>query len=135
MSDRSPKVSLYVALFAVLYLIILVIVGYATLLLQIETGTTPNFVALFISSSLTSYWFFYRAKRRFYKSEYIEITLGSIAVDITIQICSILIFAAKIDLSKIWSGLLLIFLGHAAILAMSYSFWKAPIQAPQRPNP
>jgi hypothetical protein len=124
MSDRKPTIPLYVGLFALLYVASLFVIGYTIIFLRIETGTLPNIIALIASSSITSYCFSYRLKRRFSKSECFEIVLGSIATDITVQVSTVLLIADKLDFSDKWIGYLSISITHAAILAMSYSLWK-----------
>jgi len=124
MSDGKPTISLYVGLFALQYLVSLLVIGYTIIFLRVETGTLPNIIALIASSSITSYWFSHRLKRRFSKSEYFEMVIGSIATDITVQVSTVLLIADKLELSDKWIGYLSITITHAAILAMSYSLWK-----------
>jgi hypothetical protein len=124
MPNQKPRIPLYVGLFALLYVGSLIVIGYTTLFLRIETGVFPNILALIASSTITSYWFSFRLKRRFSTSECIEMVIGSIATDFTVQVSTLLLIADNLDFTGKWGGYLFISFGHAVILAMNYSFWR-----------
>ena len=122
--DRKPTIPLYVGLFAVAYLLLVFILGYAITWLQIETSAWVNHFIILAATAVTTFWFTLRENRHFTKSERIELVVGSIVADITIQVCSVLIFVINLDLTGKWLGLLLIFVGHALLIVLGYSISK-----------
>jgi len=122
--DRKPTIPLYVVLFAVVYLLLVFVLGYAITWLQIETSGWVNHFIILAATATTTFWFTRREKRNFTKSERVEIVVGSILADITIQVCSALLFIMDLNLNNKWLGILSILAGHALLIVIGYSLSK-----------
>lgn len=119
--DRTPKITLYVGLFTAAYILLAFIASYSLTWLQLEPSPIANVFIIVSAVYITTFWFTRRENRHFTKQERVKATIGSIAADITIQVCSVLLGAPNQDLSHKWVGFLLIFTGHALLLVFSYS--------------
>jgi uncharacterized membrane protein len=122
--DRKPTIPLYVGLFALAYIFLAILLGYVITWFQVESSPRTNDFVIAIAACITTYWFTRRQNRHFTKQERIEIILGSIATDITIQVSTALLFTSDLDLSNKWVLFLLILASHAMLIVLSYSLLK-----------
>lgn len=122
--NRKPTIPLYVGLFALAYIVLAILVGYVITWFRVESSPRLNDFVIAIAAFITTYWFTRRENRHFTKEERLEIILGSIAADITVQLSTALLVTSNLDLSNKWTLFLLILASHAMLIVLSYSLLK-----------
>jgi hypothetical protein len=112
----------YVLLFLVLYYVLMTIFG----LVVISSGSHPsgmNIVGLIVAVTCTALLFIRKYRRLFSRGEYLTVVIGSILVDVALELGFVAIVNGHISIDK-WPSMLLVFGGHALLIALGYSPWS-----------
>jgi hypothetical protein len=112
----------YVLLFALLYYVLMTTFG----LIVISTGIHPsamNVIGLIVASTSVALWFIRKNRRLFSRIEYLTVVIGSVLVDLAMELGFVAINSGHISFDK-WLGMITIFGGHALLLALAYSPWS-----------
>ena len=124
---RAVAVIRYVALFALLYYVLMTVFG----LIVISTGIHPsamNIVGLIVAATCVAMWFIRKHRRLFSRNEYLTVLIGSVLVDLAMEFGFVAINTGHISMGK-WPGMINIFGGHALLLALAYSPWSWIVRA------
>ena len=127
MPERAVGVIRYVLLFTLLYYVLMTAFG----LIVISTGihlSAMNIVGLLVASTCVALWFIRKHGRLFSRSEYLKILIGSVFVDLAMELGFVAINSGRISFDR-WPGMLNIFGGHALLLALAYSPWSWIVRA------
>ena len=122
MTERTVGVIRYILLFALLYYVLMTVFG----LIVISTGIHPsamNIVGLLVAATCVALWFIRKHRRRFSRIEYLKVLIGSMLVDLAMELGFIAINTRHISMDK-WPSMIVIFGGHALLLATAYSPWS-----------
>jgi hypothetical protein len=112
----------YVLLFALLYYVLMTIVG----LVFIAGGVHPsgmNILVLIVVSTCVALLFIRKHRRLFSLGEYLTVVIGSILVDLALELGIAAIMSGQITIDE-WPTMAMVFGGHALLLALAYSPWS-----------
>jgi len=112
----------YVLLFALLYYVLMTIVGLAF----IAGGVHPsgmNIIVLILVSTCVALLFIRKHKRLFSIGEYLTVVIGSIMVDVAVELGIVALRGGQITIDQ-WPIMAMVFGGHALLLAVAYSPWS-----------
>jgi hypothetical protein len=112
----------YVLLFLILYYVLMTIFG----LVVISSGVHPswmNIVGLIVAVTCTALLFIRKYRRLFSRGEYLTVVIGSILVDVALELGFVAIRNGYILFDK-WPSMVYIFGGHALLIAIGYSPWS-----------
>jgi hypothetical protein len=122
MTARAIGVIRYVLLFALLYYVLMTVVG----LVFIAIGAHPsgmNILVLIVVSTSVALLFIRRHRRLFSLGEYLTVVIGSILVDLALELGMTVIMSGQITKYD-WPTMTMVFGGHALLLAVGYSPWS-----------
>jgi hypothetical protein len=122
MAAQFVRAIRYVLLFALLYYVLMTAFG----LIIISTGIHPsamNIIGLIVVSTSVALWFIRKNRRIFSRIEYLTVVIGSVLVDLAMELGFVAIKSGDISFDK-WPGMINIFGGHALLLALAYSPWS-----------
>jgi hypothetical protein len=130
MTGRAVGVIRYVLLFTLFYYVLMTAFG----LIVTSTGTHPsamNIVGLLVASTCVALWFIRKNRRPFFRNEYLTILIGSVLVDLAMELGFVAINSGRIFFDRLPS-MIVIFGGHALLLALAYSPWSWIVRAYSR---
>ena len=122
MSVPAFGVIRYVLVFAVLYYVLMTIFG----LVFIASGIHPsglNILVPIVAATCAALLFIRKHRRVFTLGEYLTIVIGSILVDLALELGYVAIRTGHISIND-WPTMCLVFGGHALLLALAYSPWS-----------
>jgi hypothetical protein len=117
----------YVLLFTVLYYFLMT----ASAATAMAIGVHPsglNVLILIVSATCVALWFIRRHRRRFSSGEYLTVVVGSVLVDVAMELGFAAMIGGPITMDK-WDGMVIIFGGHALLLALAYSPWSWAVRS------
>jgi hypothetical protein len=112
----------YVLLFALLYYVLMTIVGLAF----IAGGVHPsgmNIIVLILVSTCVALLFIRKHRRLFSIGEYLTVVIGSIMVDVAVELGIVALRGGQITIDQ-WPIMAMVFGGHALLLAVAYLPWS-----------
>lgn len=107
----------YVLLFALLYYVLMTIVA------AVVQTSGMNIPVLIVVSTCVALLFIRKHKRLFSLGEYLTVVIGSIIVDLALELGVAAVQGVQITIEK-WPTMALVFGGHGLLLALAYSPWS-----------
>jgi hypothetical protein len=127
MSIRSVGVIGYVLLFAVLYYLLMTLCAAIAMAIGVRPSGL-NVLVLIVVTTFVALWFIRKNRRGFSRGEYLTVVIGSVLVDIAMELGFVAIISGRISMDK-WHGMVIIFGGHALLIALGYSPWSWAVRS------
>jgi hypothetical protein len=106
----------YVLVFLVLYYVVMTIFG-------LVHASGMNILGLIVAVTSTALLFIRKYRRLFSRGEYLTVVIGSILIDVALELGFVAMRNGHISIDR-WPSVLLVFGGHALLIALAYSPWS-----------
>jgi hypothetical protein len=122
MSVPAFGVIRYLLVFALLYCVLMTIFGLVFIASGIHLSGI-NILVLIVAATCAALLFIRKHRRVFTLGEFLTIVIGSILVDLALELGSVTMRTGHISIND-WPKMCLVFGGHALLLALAYSPWS-----------
>jgi hypothetical protein len=110
----------YVLVFLVLYYVVMTIFG-------LVHASGMNILGLIVAVTSTALLFIRKYRRLFSRGEYLTVVIGSILIDVALELGFVAMRNGHISIDR-WPSVLLVFGGHALLIALAYSPWSRVVR-------